>query len=495
MALDAERTLRMAGALGMVAVALMTRDALAQERPLRTLTLEDCDKPLQLPNAAASGKCPVAPGDLDPEALRLELAPEKPLPPALTGQPANVSGDAQHAGATAADATQTIPAADGLASASAPVLDGPGMFGAIGTSMPRLSVIGLMSGAWYSRARRPALGSVNADQDGLNLQVVELAFESTVDSYLRAAVFLRADRENIAIEEAYAATLALAGGFEVKAGKYRTSLGRINEAHAHAWHFVDAPVVLARFLGGEGLKPVGVQLNWLAPLPFHLKLVGNVHNAETVGGVGPVAGGREPFGTSAADRAREAATALTFGTDGRLDMLYVGRVETFVPFNDEWSLHLGGSGALGPSGQGTTQKAEVWGGDLYLRYKPAAGEGFFEVKWQSEAMLRRRQLPGTLLQDWGCYSELAIRLAERWYVAVRGDFVDGEAVVGHDLTGPGKNRRELKGSASLYVAPSDFSVVRLQYALDNPYWLGEKQVHAIFLQLGFSLGPHGAHPF
>ena len=69
-----------------------------QELPKRTITLDDCDTPLKAPSPDL-GKCPLDPDELNPETLRLELAPDKPLPPppAVTAAPLpSASGTPTH---------------------------------------------------------------------------------------------------------------------------------------------------------------------------------------------------------------------------------------------------------------------------------------------------------------------------------------------------------------------------------------------------------------
>ena len=67
-------------------------------------------------------------------------------------------------------------------------------------------------------------------------------------------------------------TRSLPWGFQLKGGKFRSSIGRLNVQHPHVWDFADAPLVNRAFFGSDGLVEVGAQMNWLAPTPFYLLL-------------------------------------------------------------------------------------------------------------------------------------------------------------------------------------------------------------------------------
>ncbi len=84
------------------------------------------------------------------------------------------------------------------------------------------------------------------------LQEVELAFQATIDPYVRGDVFLTFSPEGVEVEEAYFTTLSLPWGLEVKAGKIYSPFGRTSQLHRHQWTFVDQPALdaAARRRGG-----------------------------------------------------------------------------------------------------------------------------------------------------------------------------------------------------------------------------------------------------
>jgi hypothetical protein len=53
--------------------------------------------------------------------------------------------------------------------------------------------------------------------------------------------------------------------------------------------------------------------------------------------------------------------------------------------------------------------------------------------------------------------------------------------------------KEYRISPAVTFSPTEFSRLRLQYNYDKVRT--NDPVHAMFLQMQFNIGPHGAHPF
>src|SRR5512137_646299 len=104
------------------------------------------------------------------------------------------------------------------------------------------------------------------------LQEVELAFQATIDPYVRGDVFLTFSPEGVSVEEAYLTTLSLPWGLGVKAGEIYSPFGRTGQLHRHQWTFVDQPLSMQRLVGLEGLSGFGGDVAWLTPLPWFAEL-------------------------------------------------------------------------------------------------------------------------------------------------------------------------------------------------------------------------------
>jgi hypothetical protein len=284
----------------------------------------------------------------------------------------------------------------------------------------------------------------------------------------------------VEIEEAYATTLDLPAALQMRLGQFLTAFGRINATHPHAWHFADQPFALGRVFGGEGNRGLGLELSWLTPLPWYVLLVGSATEAAGEG------------------TARSFYGANDLGVDGPLDVQYTAAIEQFFPLSDDWSLFWGLSAASGPNGTGRDNRSEVYGTDVYLKWRPITRASEQELEVQAEWMYRRRQVPLDVLQDLSGYAYVSFRFTKRWGAAVRYEHgspvwdLDGSRT--QDYLDPAWDGHRHRGSASLTYWPTEFSRLRVQGSSDVAAWLDEP-IWAVFLQAEVVTGAHGAHTF
>ena len=126
----------------------------------------------------------------------------------------------------------------------------------------------------------PSGGEVAPSRRSFGLGESELVMSAAIDPYFRGTAIIALTRENeVEVEEAFVQTLALPGGFTLKAGRFLSGIGYQNEIHRHAWNFQDAPLPYKAFLGGR-YRHDGVQLRWVAPTPFYLALGGELGSGE-----------------------------------------------------------------------------------------------------------------------------------------------------------------------------------------------------------------------
>src|SRR5919204_1876933 len=167
---------------------------------------------------------------------------------------------------------------------------------------------------------------------GFTAQEVELAFSAIVDPYFKGEVYLTIPNlEGLEVEEAFVTTTSLPWNLQVKAGSFRSAFGRQNGQHLHVQDFTRRPLINAAFLGTDGMRGPGIQVSWLAPLPFYLTVYGEAFslrdNAPEVPGseLGPW------------------PPVKSFGDDGVRRPTVAGEVKAFFPFGEEWSLYAGTS--------------------------------------------------------------------------------------------------------------------------------------------------------
>ena len=353
------------------------------------------------------------------------------------------------------------------------------------------------------------LGGHDPNQRGFTVQGAEMNLKGAVDPYFRAnatVAFLidNGGETGVELEEAWLESVSLPYNLQIRAGQYLTDFGRLNSQHPHSWGFVDAPIVSGRLLGEDGLRNPGARISWLAPTPFYSELFFGVQNSQggTAHSFRSDHGG-EPF----FDRMDTARGVKRFS-----DLLYLARYATSFELTDNQTLLGGLSAVFGPNGSGDNTDTQIYGADVYWKWKsPNAHGGFPFVSWQTEAMLRRYQagastsadltgdsvpdfVPRETVTDWGAYSQVLWGFKPGWVAGLRGDFATGNQAEYEKLYGPDLSRvTRWRISPNLTWYPSEFSKLRLQYNYDDRDRIGVD--HSIWLQFEFLLGAHAAHKY
>jgi hypothetical protein len=388
-----------------------------------------------------------------------------------------------HAGAQAMSELSDIEAAlaaDEAAEAGTPAPAGAGS--APGTPMNLdIALVLDVAAAYFSESDPLQSGAHDPVKNGFNLQQLELSLGSVVDPYFRVDANLVFSLFGVELEEAYGTTLDLPFGLQARAGQFLTRFGRINASHPHAWNFVDQPFAIGRVFGAEASRGLGLELSYLAPLPWYAEFV--VSSTDAAG-----------EGT-----ARSFFGANDLGVKSPSDLLYVAALKQFFPLlSDDWSLFFGLSGAFGPNSSGRDNRTDVFGSDLYLKFRPITCQSPVVVALTSEWLYRRRQVPDAVLADVSSYSELFYRFVERWAVAARYEYgspsysASGDPSV-VDPVDPNFTQDRHRVAANVTFYPTEFSRIRLQGSRDVPGW--RPAVWASFLALELVAGAHGAHAF
>ncbi len=362
------------------------------------------------------------------------------------------------------------------------------------TFNPEISVIGTFAAAYYSQNDPIVFAENDPENTGVNVQEIEVGFKSVVDSYFRFDLFLSFSTEGVELEEAYGTTLfSLPLNSQFRIGRARAKFGRINQIHRHNQNFVTLPLPAAQFLG-EHLNPTSIEANFLVPVPWYLEL-------STSGGSPDV-------------------ETPTFARDENANdigkLLYIFHIANFFELSESLGVSLGGSFATGSNGTAAGERSNLYGIDLFVKYRPLKNNPYQEVMFQSEFMYLDAQTPEETLENWGWYAELVYRFAKRWNSGFRFGIIDTNTPVREVEEGPdiepsnlftsirneeGEEEEGMLGllgrtyriSPMLTFNPTEFSQIRLQYDYLNQDF-AENQ-HAIFLQFQYAIGAHGAHPF
>jgi hypothetical protein len=384
--------------------------------------------------------------------------------------------------ALGADAT-AAPQAGETSTATAPPSTGTG----VTLSPSNINIRGLelsfildVAGAAFTSKEPLQAGGHDPTTNGFNLQQLELSVNTAVDPYFRFTGNIVFSQFGVEVEEAYAATTALPANLQLRAGQFLTLFGRLNPTHPHGWDFVDQPFALGRVFGGEGNRGLGLEATWLSPLPWYLEVVGSITDA------------------SGASTARSFLGASGGGVTSPLDFQFTGAVKQFFPLADELSLVWGLSAAEGPTPTGYHNRADVFGTDVYLKYRPLSGGSSTLVSFQGELFYRRRQVPQDVLSDLSGYGQVLWRFAQRWATAGRYEFGtparDLGGALATDALDPEWTANRHRVSANVTFWPTEFSRLRLQATTDLVGWR-ERPDYSLFLALEVVMGAHGAHAF
>ncbi|MDP1708800.1 MAG: TonB-dependent receptor [Gammaproteobacteria bacterium] len=355
------------------------------------------------------------------------------------------------------------------------------LFTAGGSSVDNAALEGLQAGAH------------DPNRNGFTVQNVELTLSGTVDPYFdaQASIILQIDsagETKVELEEAFFTTRGLPAGLQVKGGQYFTEFGRHNAQHPHSWAFVDQPLILSRLFGGDGLRSQGARVSWLTPLPWYSELY---------------VGAQNPNGETATSFLYEeneeigGHTLLDRSARDAGDLLYSARWLNGLDLSDTVSMNLGLSGLRGPNASGLGTDTTIYGADLYLKWQPAQSQrGFPFVAWHSELLNRRYQTDAETLKDWGGFTQALWGFTPGWVAGLRLEYAEGSGgAVGYDISADALRDNRTRLSPNLTWYPTEYSKLRLQYNRDWAEHLAEKDAHALWLQMEFSLGAHAAHTF
>jgi hypothetical protein len=351
----------------------------------------------------------------------------------------------------------------------------------------------VLDGKFASESRNPndyripgfALGdSAKPPPRGFAIDESEVNLSANVDQALYGNLTLAFERDNtVGVEEAFIQPSSLPYGFTLKAGRFFSGIGYLNEQHAHTWDFADQALPYRAFLNTQ-YDDDGVQLRWLAPTARFLEFGGELFRGDSF-----PAGGEDNH-----NRGVGAWSAFVhMGDDiGESASYRVGLSQLWTSAKDRTTTGLAGTDTF--SGTDHTYIADA-------TYKWAPGGNFVEryLKLQGEFFLRQEQgvFNGTSFSDatqTGFYAQGVYQFMPQWRVGLRYDQVHasslGPGFGGTTLDNLGATPRRY--TAMIDYTTSEFGRFRLQYDLDQSRPQTDNE---FILQYTVSLGAHGAHQY
>ena len=322
---------------------------------------------------------------------------------------------------------------------------------------------------------------------------IELNVAASVDPFAKGYAVINGSADSatgeatLGVEEAALQTTSLPGNLELKAGRFFGEFGRLAYIHDHELPFVNRPLVLDRYIGGES-RSDGAQINWLAPVSHYISLTA---------GVGDSFGGDSP-------NPNNPGTYRAF--DG---FNFWGRLSTYFDLTPNWQLETGVSGLINPKTQDrggallqangisllTEKERRLAGIDVKLSYVPLRDNQFRSLTWGTEVLYsdnRYQSDPDGIpnnsdefdenVGSVGLYSYVTYKWSRQWSAGFLFDWVQS-----------GQNNSEVTSAYSPYItwAISHWNQLRLQYThTDQNAASGLRPNDAIYLQWAWIIGSH-----
>ena len=329
------------------------------------------------------------------------------------------------------------------------------------------------------------------------LRSVELDVAASVDPFASAYAVINATADaatgeaTLGVEEAAIETTSLPWNLSLKAGRFFGEFGRLSYIHDHELPFVNRPLVLDQYVGGES-RTDGAQLSWLLPIPHYVNLT--VGTGIQFGGDNPpndVGNFRHPSGLN-----------------------YWSRLSTYFDLSPSISLEPGISGLWNPNTRaqwspdsgvplptdvdGNTfieRERRLVGADLTLSWKPLRNNQFKSLTWGTEVLysdnrydvtdLSNNALTKRSVGSLGLYSYLTYKFHRQWSTGFLFDWVE------NDLDA---HAQTFAYSPYITWALSHWNQLRLQYTYTDynsaSAAYGLRPDHAVYLQWAWIIGSH-----
>ena len=305
-------------------------------------------------------------------------------------------------------------------------------------------------------------GEIGPGRRSFSLGESELIFTANVDPYFAASLTLAVTPENeVEVEEAYGLYRA-PYGMAPKFGRFLSGVGYLNEQHAHAWDFVDAPLPYQAFFGGQ-YKTDGLQLKWVAPTEHFIELGGEVGNGDSFPG-----SERNRNGAGAWAAYAHLGGDIGDSHSWRAGVSYLDTKACVAPEESE---------------ECTDASSKLSIADFVWKWSPHGNARERYVKVQGE-YLSGKIREGVRQSGW--YLQGVYQFLPEWRVGLRHERLDPNGV--DDVTYAPR-----KSSVMVDYNPSEFSRIRLQFARSQ--MLPDVTDNQWFVQYILSLGAHGAHRY
>lgn len=336
---------------------------------------------------------------------------------------------------------------------------------------------------------------------------ISLRLTDHLEGFASGILFTDAEGEwDTELEELFGVVKDLPGGFDIRFGQMFNRVGIQNTHHLHSWDQTDYPMVLARFLGEDGLVTRSAELNWRAPIGDPLTSTtqltasyGEVrpHDAHGHGGEHEVHGDEhDEHGDSFEGEGAE------FN-----DRVFSARLMHRHRFDDFTSVTFGGSYIYGDNEFG--RQNQIGGLDAeYVWRENGLESGGRALRWRTELFVRdvaarsgelheehddhevddhadedhdeAAEMVSRSFTEFGAYTSVVYEWNSHWDTGLRVGYVGGISELGLD------ERIRISPSVTYYPDADRRFHLRGQYNFDHGSEAGSE--HSVWIQAGFSFG-------
>jgi hypothetical protein len=322
------------------------------------------------------------------------------------------------------------------------------------STLPDISVVGDFQASYKNNVKRNFDAGINE---------AELSLQSVVDPYARADFFITFGRDPATgrftadLEEGYLTTLSLPAHLQLKVGKFKSAMGRINPVHSHALPFISLPNAYENYFG-EGINDEGASLSWLIPNSlFYQELVVQFTD-------GPI--DNPSFSRSVGNTYLELA-----------------HLKNFFDLSANATLELGFSGITGANF--FNLRTNIATMDLTYKWKPVQFNTYQSFTWQSEAYFSNANISkDNVVNSFGMYSFINFQFSKRLFFT---------GMYSYSNKPYSASTVENSYSATIGWYATEFQKLEIEGKTTSSNM--EKEQNQILLRWIFVIGTHGAHQY
>jgi hypothetical protein len=322
------------------------------------------------------------------------------------------------------------------------------------STLPDISVVGDFQASYKNNVKRNFDAGINE---------AELSLQSVVDPYARADFFITLGRDPATgrfaadLEEGYLTTLSLPAHLQLKVGKFKSAMGRINPVHSHALPFISLPNAYENYFG-EGINDEGMSLSWLVPNPvFYQELVVQFTD-------GPI--DNPSFSRSVGNTYLELA-----------------HLKNFFDLSANATLELGFSGITGANF--FNLRTNIAAMDLTYKWKPVQFNTYQSFTWQSEAYFSNANISkDNIVNSFGMYSFINFQFSKRLFFTGM-----------YSYSNKPYSASTVENSYSVTIGwyATEFQKLEIEGKTTSSNM--EREQNQILLRWIFVIGTHGAHQY